>query len=93
MAIPILRVTPSLGTSESASAAEVKSEQVDTSSFAGYRTVPPKENVYISMVQEKEVDQDASILIYDPNLDYGWVTNQPNALANNEDFDPYNLDK
>ena len=51
--------------------AEVKSEQVDSSIFAGYRTLPPTEIVYISIVQEIEVHQD-DVLTYDPNLDYGW---------------------
>ena len=55
--IPVLRVTPSSSTSESASVAEVKSVRVDSSSFAGYRTLPPTGNVYISMVQDQEVDR------------------------------------
>ena len=44
------------------------------------------------MVQEQEVYRDESVLTYDPNLHYGWVTNQPYALSINEDFDPYGLD-
>ena len=43
------------------------------------------------MVQEQEVHQD-DVLTYDPDLDYGWVANQPYDLCIAEDFDPYDLD-
>ena len=38
------------------------------------------------MVQEQEINQD-DVLTYDPNLDYGWETNQPYALSIADNFD------
>ena len=50
---------------------------------------PPYRNVYISMAHEQEVDSNDTVKTYDPNLDYGWLTNQPYALTNNDDVGPY----
>ena len=43
------------------------------------------------MVQNQDVDQGANVPTYDPYLGYGWVTNQLYGLANNDDFDSYDL--
>ena len=37
-------------------------------------------------------EADNSVPTYDPTLDYGWVTNQPCLLTNNDNFDPCDLD-
>ena len=75
----------------------MSSNQVDLSSYEGYRTLPPEENVHISMVQRQEAAQGGDWFVPNPNSDNRCVTNGAYLLACNDDLtsmtETYGLEK